>query len=71
MCFGQDLCEDISAGFLTLSSDTPHVHDADVSYEAHLGDLHKLSVKVGICKLEVLEDEGKKEWETSLFMHIM
>ncbi|XP_047500447.1 uncharacterized protein LOC125046650 [Penaeus chinensis] len=46
LCFGQDLCEDISAGFLTLSSDTPHVHDSDVSYEAHLGDLHKLSVKV-------------------------
>ncbi|XP_068251000.1 divergent protein kinase domain 2A-like [Palaemon carinicauda] len=46
LCFGNYLCEDISAGFLTLDSDTPVVKEGEMVYEAHLGDLHKLSVKV-------------------------
>ncbi|XP_045595957.2 divergent protein kinase domain 2A isoform X1 [Procambarus clarkii] len=46
LCFGHDLCEDVSAGFLTLATDTPHGQNGDSIYEAHLGDMHKLSVKV-------------------------
>ncbi|KAG7171771.1 Divergent protein kinase domain 2A-like 1 [Homarus americanus] len=46
LCFGHDLCEDVSAGFLTLASDTPSKQDGAAMYEAYLGDMHKLSVKV-------------------------
>lgn len=57
LCFGNYLCEDISAGFLTLDSDTPFVKDGEMVYEAHLGDLHKLSVKVPSVERFSLLDE--------------
>ncbi|CAL4125007.1 unnamed protein product, partial [Meganyctiphanes norvegica] len=46
LCFGSDLCEDISAGFLTLSSDAPRTEDGAKLFDAQLADLHKLTVKV-------------------------
>ncbi|KAK7074243.1 hypothetical protein SK128_015004 [Halocaridina rubra] len=57
LCFGNYLCEDISAGFLTLDSDTPVVYEGEMLYEAHLGDLHKLSVKVPSSERFSLLDE--------------
>lgn len=53
LCFGHDLCEDVSAGFLSLATDTPQaVHGAAI-YSAHLGDMQKLSVKVRIMRLKI------------------
>lgn len=46
LCFGHDLCEDVSAGFLTLATDTPQVVNGAAIYNAHLGDMQKLSVKI-------------------------
>ncbi|KAG0717703.1 Deleted in autism protein 1 [Chionoecetes opilio] len=46
LCFGHDLCEDVSAGFLTLATDTPQVAPGAALYHAHLGDMQKLSVKI-------------------------
>lgn len=46
LCFGHDLCEDVSAGFLTLATDAPKLQDEAAVYEAELGDMQKLTVKV-------------------------
>lgn len=52
LCFGHDLCEDVSAGFLTLATDTPQVVNGAAIYNAHLGDMQKLSVKVRIIMVQ-------------------
>ncbi|KAK3879444.1 hypothetical protein Pcinc_015977 [Petrolisthes cinctipes] len=47
LCLGTDLCEDIRAGFLSLTSPSPRTpHDGSLHYQASLGDSHPLTVKV-------------------------
>ncbi|XP_076057913.1 divergent protein kinase domain 2A-like isoform X2 [Oratosquilla oratoria] len=59
LCFGQELCEDISAGFLVLTSDISEATQAGSSYyPAELGVGHKLLIKAPSKEKFALLDAG-------------